>query len=219
MQSGRGRRLQCREASQSSIVLDSLMVSRAKEVGPRRYRESAGRYYEDFEIGDIYEHRPGRTLTETDNIWFSLLTMNQHPLHIDAVYGAATDFGRPLVNSALTLAIVTGMSVSDVSQKTVANLGWDKVRLTAPVFAGDTIYAESEVIGKRESNSRPHHGIVTVRTTGKKADGTVFMTLDRKSTRLNSSHVSISYAVFCLKKKNTTKYKTKHKISTKITQH
>src|SRR5207237_566446 len=83
----------------------------------------------------------GRTLTEADNTWFSLLTMNQHPLHIDAVYGAGTEFGRPLVNSALTLAIVTGMSVSDVSQKTVANLGWDKVRLTAPVFAGDTIYA------------------------------------------------------------------------------
>ena len=97
------------------------------------------------------------------------------------VYGAGTEFGRPLVNSALTLAIVTGMSVSDVSQKTVANLGWDKVRLTAPVFAGDTIYAESEVIGKRESASRPHHGIVTVRTTGKKADGTVFMTFERSA--------------------------------------
>ena len=157
------------------------MVSRAKEVGPRRFRESAGRYYEEFEIGDVYEHRPGRTLSEADNTWFSLLTMNQHPLHIDAAYGAATDFGRPLVNSCLTLAIVTGMSVADVSQKTVANLGWDKVRLTAPVFAGDTIYAESEVIGKRESASRPHHGIVTVRTTGKKADGTVFMTFERSA--------------------------------------
>ena len=157
------------------------MVSRAKEVGPRRFRESAGRYYEEFEVGEVYEHRPGRTLTETDNIWFSLLTMNQHPLHIDNVYGAGTEFGRPLVNSALTLAIVTGMSVADVSQKTVANLGWDKVRLTAPVFAGDTIYAESEVIAKRESKSRPHHGIVTVRTTGKKADGTVFMTFERSA--------------------------------------
>jgi itaconyl-CoA hydratase len=157
------------------------MVSRAKEVGPGRYRESAGRYYEEFVLGEVYEHRPGRTLTETDNIWFSLLTMNQHPLHIDNAYGGATEFGRPLVNSALTLAVVTGMSVSDVSQKTVANLGWDKVRLTAPVFAGDTIYAESEVIGKRESNSRPHHGIVTVRTTGKKADGTVFMTFERSA--------------------------------------
>lgn len=155
------------------------MVSRAKEVGPGRYRESAGRYFEEFEVGDVYEHRPGRTVSETDNTWFTLLTMNQHPLHIDAAYGAATEFGRPLVNSCLTLAIVTGMSVADVSQKTVANLGWDKVRLTAPVFAGDTLYAESEVIAKRESTSRPHHGIVTVRTTGKKADGTVFMTFER----------------------------------------
>ena len=155
------------------------MVSRAKEVAPKRFRESAGRYYEDFEIGHVYEHRPGRTLSEADNTWFSLLTMNQHPLHIDAVYGAATDFGRPLVNSALTLAIVTGMSVSDVSQKTVANLGWDKVRLTAPVFAGDTIYAESEVIAKRESKSRPHHGIVTVRTVGKNQTGDVVCSFDR----------------------------------------
>ena len=147
------------------------MVSRAKEVAPKRFRESAGRYYEDFEIGHVYEHRPGRTLSEADNTWFSLLTMNQHPLHIDAVYGAATDFGRPLVNSALTLAIVTGMSVADVSQKTVANLGWDKVRLTAPVFAGDTIYAESEVIGKRESNSRPGAGIVEFHHRAYNQDG------------------------------------------------
>jgi acyl dehydratase len=157
------------------------MVSRAKEVGPRRYRESAGRYYEEFELGDVYEHRPGRTLSDTDNTWFSLLTMNQHPLHIDAAYGAATEFQRPLVNSCLTLAIVTGMSVSDVSQKTVANLGWDKIRLTAPVFAGDTLYAESEVIGKRPSGSRPNHGIVTVRTVGKKADGTVVITFERSA--------------------------------------
>ena len=155
------------------------MVVKAKEVGPKRYRESAGRHYEDFEIGDVYEHRPGRTLSEADNTWFTLLTMNQHPLHFDAVYAAGTEFKRPLVTSVLTLAIVTGMSVSDVSQKTIANLGWDKIRLTAPVFAGDTIYAESEVIGKRESASRPHQGIVTVRTTGKKADGTVFMTFER----------------------------------------
>ena len=141
----------------------------------------AGRYFEDFAVGETYKHWPGRTITATDNTWFTLLTMNQHPIHFDEEYARHTEFGKPLVNSALTLAIVTGMSVSDVSQKTVANLGWDKVRLTAPVFAGDTIYAESEVIGKRESNSRPHHGIVTVRTTGKKADGTVFMTFERSA--------------------------------------
>jgi len=155
------------------------MVSRAKEVGPRRYRESAGRHFEEFEIGDVYEHRPGRTLSEADNTWFTLLTMNQHPLHFDAAYGAATEFGRPLVNSCLTLAIVTGMSVADLSGKAIANLGWDNIRLTAPVFAGDTIYAESEVLAVRESKSRPTQGIVTVRTTGRKADGTVIMTFER----------------------------------------
>ncbi len=157
------------------------MVSHAKPVGPKRYRDSIGRYYEDFEVGAVYEHRPGRTLSEADNTWFTLLTMNQHPLHFDTEYAAHTEFGKPLVNSCLTLAIVTGMSVADVSQRTVANLGWDKIRLTAPVFAGDTLYSESEVLDKRESKSRPHHGIVTVRTTGKKADGTVFMTFERSA--------------------------------------
>ncbi len=155
------------------------MVAEARQVGPNRYRESYGRYFEDFEIGDVYEHRPGRTITESDNTWFTLLTMNQHPLHFDAEYAAKSEFGKPLVNSCLTLSIVAGMSVSDVSQKTVANLGWDKIKLTAPVFVGDTIYAESEVLAKRESRSRPGQGIVTVRTTGTKADGTAFMTFER----------------------------------------
>ncbi len=155
------------------------MVVKAEPVGPARYRESFGRCYEDFVVGDVYEHRPGRTITETDNIWFTLLTMNTHPLHFDAAYSARTEFGRPLVNSCLTLSIVVGMSVSDVSQKATGNLGWNDIRLTAPVYVGDTIYAESEVIGKRESASRPTQGIVTVRTTGKKADGTPFMTFER----------------------------------------
>jgi itaconyl-CoA hydratase len=150
-----------------------------KAVGPNRYRESFGRCLEDFTVGDIYEHRPGRTISETDNTWFTLLTMNTHPVHFDAAYAAKTEFGRPLVNSCLTLSIVAGMSVSDLSQKAVANLGWDKIRLTEPVFAGDTIYAESEVLDVRESKSRPTQGVVTVRTTGKKADGKVFMTYER----------------------------------------
>ena len=150
-----------------------------KEVGPQRYRESFGRHLEDFKVGDVYEHRPGRTISEADNTWFTLLTMNKHPLHFDAGYCAKTEFGKPLVNSALTLAIVAGMSVSDVSQKAIANLGWDKIKLTAPVFHGDTIYAESEVLDVRESKSRPTQGVVTVRTTGKKSDGTVFMTYER----------------------------------------
>ncbi len=155
------------------------MVAIAREVAPGRYRESYGRYLEDFRVGDVYEHRPGRTISEADNTWFTLLTMNQHPLHFDAAYAAKSEFGRPLVNSTLTLAMVAGMSVSDISQKTVANLGWDKIKLTAPVFAGDTIYAESEVLAVRQSKSRPTQGIVTVKTTGRKADGTVFMTYER----------------------------------------
>ncbi len=155
------------------------MVVESRQVGEHRFRESFGRYYEDFEVGDVYEHRPGRTITQTDNTWFTLLTMNNHPLHFDAVYAAKSEFGQPLVNSTLTLAIVMGMSVSDVSQKAIGNLGWTDVRLTAPVFAGDTLYAESEVLTKRPSKSRPTQGIVTVATTGKKQDGTVVITYER----------------------------------------
>ena len=155
------------------------MVAEAKEVGPNRYRESDGRYLEDFKVGDVYEHRPGRTITESDNTWFTLITMNQHPLHFDAAYAAKGEFKKPLVNSLLTLSIVAGMSVSDVSQKAIANLGWDKIKLTAPVFVGDTLYAESEVLEVRESKSRPTQGIVTVKTTGKTSEGVVFMTYER----------------------------------------
>ena len=155
------------------------MVAEAKQVGEGRYRESYGRYFEDFEVGHVYEHRPGRTISEADNSWFTLLTMNQHPLHFDMAYAEKSEFGKPLVNSCLTLAIVTGMSVSDLSQKAIGNLGWDKVRLAAPVFNGDTIYAESEVLAMRESKSRPTQGIVTVKTIGKKADGTEFMSFER----------------------------------------
>ena len=155
------------------------MVAIAREVAPGRWRASAGRYFEDFTIGDVYEHRPGRTIGEADNTWFTLLTLNQHPLHFDAAYAAKSEFGRPVVNSCLTLSIVAGMSVADISQRAIANLGWNDIRLTAPVFVGDTIYAESEVIAKRESKSRPTQGVVTVRTTGKKADGTVFITYER----------------------------------------
>ncbi len=155
------------------------MVAEAKKVGKNRTRESYGRYFEQFEVGDIYEHRPGRTISEADNTWFTLLTMNQHPLHFDFEYAAKSEFGKPVVNSCLTLSMVAGMSVSDVSQKTIANLGWDKIKLPAPVFIGDTIYAESEVLEVRKSKSRPTQGIVTVKTTGKKADGTEFMTYER----------------------------------------
>jgi itaconyl-CoA hydratase len=155
------------------------MVKTLKQVGENRYRETYGRTYEEFRIGDIYEHRPGRTLSETDNAWFTLLTMNTHPLHFDAHYAEKSEFGRPLMNSTFTLAVVAGMSVSDISQKAVANLGWTDIKLLAPVFAGDTIYAESEVLEKRVSKSRPNQGIVTVRTIGTKADGTRFMSFVR----------------------------------------
>lgn len=155
------------------------MVAEAKPVGEQRYRESYGRYLEDFDIGDVYEHRPGRTITETDNTWFTLLTMNQHPLHFDREYGEKTEFGQVLVNSCLTISLVTGMSVSDISQKTIANLGWDKVRLSGPVFIGDTLYAESRVLSIRESNSRPNQGIVTVESVGKKQDGSQVISFER----------------------------------------
>jgi acyl dehydratase len=155
------------------------MAAKQKAVTAPRYRESFGRHFEHFTVGDVYHHRPGRTITETDNTWFTLLTMNTHPLHFDAAYAAESEFGQVLVNSCLTLSMVVGMSVSDLSQKAVANLGWDKIKLTAPVFVGDTIYAESEVLAKRESKSRPLQGIVTVRTSGTKADGTEFMNFER----------------------------------------
>jgi acyl dehydratase len=155
------------------------MADADKQSAGRRIRADPGRYYEDFIVGDLYEHRPGRTITEADNTWFTLLTMNQHPVHFDAEYAAKSEFGKPLVNSTLTLAIVVGMSVADTSQKAVANLGWKDIRLSAPVFNGDTIYAQSEVLEKRLSASRPTQGIVTIRTTGMKADGTEFMVFER----------------------------------------
>ncbi|MEZ5458419.1 MAG: MaoC family dehydratase [Steroidobacteraceae bacterium] len=151
----------------------------AKPVGPNRYRESFGRYYEDFQVGDVYEHRPGRTISETDNTWFTLLTMNTHPMHFDAEYAKASEFGRCIVCSPLTVALLVGMSVTDVSQKAIANLGWKEIRLPAPVFAGDTLYGASEVLEKRESASRPTAGIVSVRTTGTNQDGKVVCVFDR----------------------------------------
>ena len=150
-----------------------------REVGPNRYREDIGRYYEDFEIGTVYEHRPGRTINDADNSWFTLLTMNTHPLHFDAEYASHSEFGKPLVNSCLTLSMVAGMSVSDTSQKAIANLGWTDIKMPHPVFVGDTLYAESEVLDKRESKSRPMQGIVTVRTTGTNQDDAVVMTYER----------------------------------------
>jgi itaconyl-CoA hydratase len=138
-----------------------------------------GRFFEDFTVGDVYRHALGRTVTTTDNAWFTLLTQNTNPLHFDAHYAAQTEFGKPLVDSTFTLALVTGQSVADVSQNAFANLSWDEVRLTHPVFEGDTIYSQSEVLEARESRSRPDVGIVTVRTTGFTQRGETVITFKR----------------------------------------
>jgi acyl dehydratase len=137
-----------------------------------------GRVYEDFEVGDIYRHPLGRTVTQTDNIWFTLLTVNPNPIHFDAHYAAQTKFGKPLVDSTFTLALVTGLSVSDISQNGI-NLGWDEVKLPAPVFEGDTIYAQSELLSKRESKSYPDRGIIQVKTIGYNQDGVVVLSFKR----------------------------------------
>ena len=138
-----------------------------------------GRFFEDFEVGDIYQHPLGRTVTTTDNILFTLLTQNTAPIHFDHHYAAQTEFGKPLVDSTFTLALVTGQSVVDISQNVFANLGWDEIRLPHPVFEGDTIYSQSEVLAKRASQSRPNVGIVTVKTSGYNQDGKVVITFQR----------------------------------------
>lgn len=138
----------------------------------------SGRVFEDFEVGQLIRHRLGRTITKTDNIWFTLLTVNPNPIHFDGAYAEQTEWGQPLVNSALTLALVTGLSVDDLSKNAV-NLGWDEVRLPNPVFEGDTLYAQSEVLSSRESKSRPEQGIVAFRTQGYKQDGTVVIEYKR----------------------------------------
>ena len=147
---------------------------------PERYAAMPGRYFEDFTEGDVYQHLPGRTISQQDNAWFTLLTMNTHPLHFDEEYAAATEFGRPLVASPLTVAIIVGMSVSDVSAKAIANLGWKDIKLTKPVFPGDTLYANTEVLGKRESRSRPNAGIVTVLTRGLNQDDVEVCVFERQ---------------------------------------
>ncbi|TYO95265.1 acyl dehydratase [Geothermobacter ehrlichii] len=138
-----------------------------------------GRFFEDFEVGDIYQHPLGRTVLSVDNSWFTLLTQNTAPIHFDHHYSAQTEFGKPLVDSTFTLALVTGQSVTDISQNVMANLGWDNVRLPNPVFEGDTIYSQSEVLEKRESRSRNNVGIVKVKTTGFNQNGVVVITFER----------------------------------------
>ncbi len=148
-----------------------------------------GRVFEDFEVGDVYEHPLGRTVLPADNVWFTLLTQNTNPIHFDHVYAAQTEFRRPLVDSTFTLALVTGQSVSDISQNAMANLGWDAVRLPHPVFEGDTIYSRSEVLETRESRSRANVGIVKVRTSGYNQEGTVVIEFTRVCMVYRRGHV------------------------------
>jgi acyl dehydratase len=131
-----------------------------------------GRYFEDFNVGDVYRCRLGRTLTEADNTLFTLLTSNTNQIHFNSDFARRTEFGKCLINSTLTLAIVTGMGVADVSENGVA-LGWDEVKLPNPLFAGDTLYSESRVLEKRESRSNPKRGVVKVRTRGIQQEGKV----------------------------------------------
>lgn len=149
----------------------------------------SGRVYDDFSVGDEYVHPLGRTVVSADNIWFTLLTQNTNPIHFDHAYAAKTGFGRPLVNSTLTLALVTGQSVQDLSQNALANLGWDEVRLPHPLFEGDTVYSRSEVTELRESKTRPTVGIVTVRTTGSNQDGDVIISFKRTFMVYKRGHV------------------------------
>jgi itaconyl-CoA hydratase len=149
-----------------------------------------GRVYEDFEVGDIYQHTLGRTVTQTDNIWITLLTVNPNPIHFDAHYAAQTSFGKPLVDSTFTLALVTGLSVSDISQNGI-NLGWDEIRLPAPVYEGDTIYAQSELLSKRESKSHSDRGIIQVKTTGYNQGGITVLTFKRTIMVYKQGHVPL----------------------------
>ena len=148
-----------------------------------------GRVYEYYTVGHVYEQPLGRTHLAADNVWFTCLTMNTNPIHFDAVYSAQTEFGKPLMNSCFTLSLVTGQSVTDLTQNAVANLGWDEVRLPHPVFEGDTIYARSEVLDARESKSRPQVGIVRVKTTGVNQDGTVVIEFKRTFMVWKRGHV------------------------------
>lgn len=150
--------------------------------------EPTGRCFEDLPPGMVIHHEIGRTINTADNTWFTLITNNNNPIHFDRFYAAQTEFGQPLVNSALTLAIILGLSVTDISRNGV-NLGWKEISIPAPVFEGDTVYAQSEILSARESKSRPHMGIINVKTTGFKQDGTVIMTFERSILVYKRGHV------------------------------
>lgn len=153
-----------------------------------------GRYYEDFTVGDIYKHPFGRTVTETDNVWMTNVTMNLNPMHFNEAYAAQTEFDERLVDGTFVIALVVGMSVIDVSINATANLGYDNIRHHAPVYHGDTLYAESEVTEKRESSSREHVGIVTTELRAYNQDGTKVLSLERTPMVLKREYAQPSAA-------------------------
>ena len=165
------------------------MANDAEAGGDRRLVAGwQGRYYEDFAVGDVYKHPFGRTVTETDDVWLTNVTMNLNPMHFNEAYAAETEFGERLVNGLVVIAMAVGMSVVDVSMNATANLGYDDVRHHAPVFHGDTLYAESEVLEKRESESRPHVGIVTTELRAYNQDGEQVLSLTRTPMVLKREH-------------------------------
>ncbi len=149
-----------------------------------------GRFYEDFEVGDVYRSRHGRTISEADNTWFTLLTNNTNQIHFNVEYAKRTDFGRLLVNSTLTLAIVVGLGVADVSENGFA-LGWETVKLPSPVFVGDTLYCEQEIVDKRESRSKPQWGVVRVHTRGLNQDGRIVIEFVRSVMVWKRAHAPV----------------------------
>ena len=153
-----------------------------------------GRFYEDFEVGDVYKHPYGRTVTETDDVWFTNITMNTNPMHFNEAYASETEFGERLVNGTFVIALAVGMSVIDVSMNATANLGYDKVRHHGPVFHGDTIFAESEVISKRESESRDHVGMVTTELRAYNEDDDLVLSLERTPMVIKREHAEPSAA-------------------------
>jgi acyl dehydratase len=153
-----------------------------------------GRFFEDFSVGDVYKHPYGRTVTETDDVWLTNVTMNLNPMHFNEVYASETEFGERLVNGLVVIAMAVGMSVIDISQNATANLGYDEVRHTGPVFHGDTLFAESEVVEKRESESRDHAGIVTTHLRAYNQDGDQVLSLQRTNLMLKRSHANPSAA-------------------------
>ena len=150
-----------------------------KKISEHRFREEFGLYYEDCVVGDTYEHWPGRTIIEADNVWQSLLCLNNHPLHINQDYAKKTEFGQIVVSSLVTFCVVNGMTVNTLSARAIANLGWDKVRLLQPVFVNDTLYAESTILDKRLSRSRKGQGIVTAKTIGLNQNKEVVISFER----------------------------------------